>query len=372
MPRPPAARQRANGPYKQGNKWRAVLSPPPSDGTSRYRTFDTKAECQRYIDLHHEERDERTLGQAVTAYLEHLARYGGTKKRNRPLKATSVDRARHGLLAILQLRTGDRPLASLTASAAQKLYKARQQETKVDTHRGDLIYLVSACRWWVEQGWLSANPAADVKPEGERTEGKRTLKVDDARKFLATALEEGSPEGLACALLLVLGLRASELADRMVEDVNASPPMLVVPRGKTRAAKRTLAIPAPLGALVVAHAAKMSRGSLDPSSARLFNLSRYALHYHVKRLCKLAGVPEVCPHGLRGTCATVIASASGVEAAARLLGHENTTVTLRHYVDPGTAESASAEAKMAVLTGGNEMETVPAEKFPTTEPTAWN
>jgi len=61
----------------------------------------------------------------------------------------------------------------------------------------------------------------------------------------------------------------------------------------------------------------------------------------VARVCKIAGVPAVTPHGLRGTHATLAVGAgiSG-DAVAASLGHESFAVTASHYAQPEAVSGA--------------------------------
>jgi len=47
-------------------------------------------------------------------------------------------------------------------------------------------------------------------------------------------------------------------------------------------------------------------------------------------------------HKIRRTSATRIAAVAGVQAAADHLGHADTAVTLRHYIDPRQMPNMSA------------------------------
>lgn len=360
--------ERANGPYKHGRNYRVGRY--QGSRFLGYRIFkeseypDPERAAQAYVDSFKEITDNRTIGQVVAVYLDHLARFGGPRKHNQPLRQSTITRARYHLESLFQLRVTDRPLTSLTPAAARRYYAelvARGAAT--DTHRGSLVTATQFGNWVVkEKGWLKSNPFGDVRPEGERKQGKDVLKVDHARLFVAAALRDHTESELACHresglaawLLLALGLRISELTDRKVGDVNVNPPLLAVPKGKTRAAKRTLAIPAPLSSFVLKHIEGKA------PDAQLFQFTRYGLYHHVKRICRVAGVPTVCPHGLRGSAATAIVStslgevggsdaASGVDAAARLLGHSNRAVTLGHYIAPGAAESVDAEVKARLI-----------------------
>ena len=64
----------------------------------------------------------------------------------------------------------------------------------------------------------------------------------------------------------------------------------------------------------------------------------------VQRICKLAKVPEVCAHSMRGLHATLaIEAGASPDVVARSLGHESASMTLSAYAAPGSAESANAD-----------------------------
>lgn len=367
----PGKRKRANGPYEHGAKFRIVLSPPPSDGSSRYRVFDTRREAELYRDEFNLQTQTVTVGQAVREYLDHLARFGGPRK-NEPLRKSSLDSVRHRLMGILALDQGDRPLASVTPREAQRLYDRRVATKSVDTHRGELVFVQVFFKWFCVgiKEWVSADPFAAVRPEGERTRGKDQLDIDNARRYLETCLEENSAESIAAAALLVLGVRVSELVDRTVADLNLNPVVLSIRASKTKAGARKLKVPDPIAAPLVRLCAGKAPGE------RIFPFTRYALYHHVKRLCTAAGVPEVCPHGLRGSATTNELTAGGktLEEIARDRGWANVQVGRDHYLAPGTEETIAAEARARLLTPGNKLETPPQTEFPSQqkEEPNWN
>ncbi len=326
-------------PRKHGNKWRVVIS---VEGTRGYSSHASEAEAIAYCKTFRDETENRSVGDALRLYCEHLRTYGG-KRRDEPLKEGTITTIKHRVTALLR---GDVPLASVTLTAARKLYTARVAETATDTHRGELAAARALWAWCIEQRWIKANPWDEIRGVGVRVKGKEGLRVDYARVFIDHALAEGTPEGLACATLLVLGLRVSELADRVVGDVNHRPALLDVPRGKSRAAKRTLALPEPIAGRLLAHATNR------PHDASLFGLTRHALYYHVRRICKAAGVPVVCPHGLRGSAASnALELGASLGSISRAIGHENTKITTDHYIRPGTVESVDAQRRADLLFG---------------------
>ena len=70
--------------------------------------------------------------------------------------------------------------------------------------------------------------------------------------------------------------------------------------------------------------------------------SRHWVGYHVRRLCRLAGVPVISPHGLRRTHSSISAREVSIEHVAAALGHASPAVTRRHYVAPGVEQSRRA------------------------------
>lgn len=261
---------------------------------------------------------------------------------------------------MLQLAT-DRSLSAVTGVVARKLYAARVKVVRADTHRNELKVAYTFFEHVIERGYRDSNPFEGIQPEGELSAGKEVLRVDDARKFLRYAWSEKSAESLAAMLILVMGMRAGELLERERQDVDQDGSVLIVARSKTRAGVRRLVIPDFLRARFAARVGGLKAGE------KIFPFSRYALHYHVKRLCGAAGVPIVCPHGLRGSAATNALEMGGTLRQVQLaMGHENDRVTRDHYIAPGTVESAEARQR-ADLLGGNFLETPASDSFPTTE-----
>jgi integrase len=80
-------------------------------------------------------------------------------------------------------------------------------------------------------------------------------------------------------------------------------------------------------------------------------MTKDALRWWTRRLCKEAGLPEVTPHGLRGTNATASMQANtNPHLVAAALGHESIAVTMRHYVDRDAVEATRQQAAVNALT----------------------
>lgn len=312
----------------------------------------------------------------MTEYLEHLARFGGAKRR--PLKPGTLKVVRSKLEGLLQLvdpalraanrgkrrptdlPMTDRPLGALTPQHAQRLYSARVNGKKsngeplsADTHQSELIYGHAFGEWCVESGYLRENPFSRVLPEGELSKGKEQLRIDEARAFARAAYADRHPTGgVAAVAVLTLGLRANELLDRRVRDLDDGGRVLWVPYGKTENAKRRLAVPPVLRTALL----KLTEGQ-GPDAYIFGTMTDGTLLKHVNRLCVAAGVPTVVTHALRGTQISLTVEVDSVVKAASVnAGHGDTGVTRSHYMAAGVEQSARAKLMEEILLASRDPE----------------
>jgi len=289
--------------------------------------------------------------------------------RERGLAAVSVARTRAHLDALLQLeKLGGRMLTWLTPARAKRLYEVlRTTPTRfkrapsVDSHRNALAAGRSFGRYASEQGWLSADPFAEVKPVGRRRKGKPQLHVDETRKLLDVCIAERSRESIAVACCFMYGAGASEVVSRDVRDLDDGGRLLHVTKGKNRYRVRTLETTEDLRELLLEFA-RGRRGTAPLFGVGDFDRpTRHWLYWHCRRLCRLAKVPEVSPHGLRGTHVTIALGAvatshsvrAALAAAGASAGHApDSPITASTYAAPGSVAKATQKAALAVIQGG--------------------
>lgn len=331
-------RERIYGPYPDRNGWRVVAV----DGNGRRATkqFATEAAAQRVVDDARAKTDSQTVNGAIDAYIEVQR----AKGRRESSLATTEQRLR------TTLEPGERTLRAITPTAASALWDRRCAECAGETQRGILGELQLWAAWCRARGWLDRDPFAGLAITKCRERGKPQLRIDEARKLLDAALGERSDEGLAIALALLTGLRASEITDRAVRDVDDGARVLWIDRAKTRHGIRRLEIPELMRAGMAALVAGRHGGEplwRDPDRDRDW------VYRHCRRLCGVAGVPVVPPHGLRGTWATLARAEVPTDAVARALGHGSTAVTERHYLDPDADHAASSSSVLRLIAGGS-------------------
>ncbi len=328
--------ERSLGPYKHGNRWRVVRV--AADGSRGRRSFKSEALACAYIALHQDETDGRTVAMTVDQYIGHLKQRG--------LK--SWETISYRLRGLLKTDGRDRALRSLNRKVAKRLFADRCKEVGVDTQIGELSAAGRFAEWCIAQGWLREDPFEGLEAIGERGRGKPQLRIDEARRFIDTALADDHASGLPAAVALLMGLRATEITSRVCRDVDDGARVLWIVRAKTRKGDRRLEIPEVLRPRL----AELVKGR--DANAPLFgpDADRHWLYYHVKRIAKAAGVMTVCVHALRGTQASIAAGAISVEHVATALGQTGPAVTRRHYLAKGAEQDGQQRRALQVLKGG--------------------
>jgi integrase len=288
------------------------------------------------------------IGRTVGATLDDYEKYQRVDKGNKERSVVTTQIRLRGFFTDETLE-----LRKVTPAVAAGYYKAQVATRAVDTHRGTLSEARTFLGWCVKRGWLHENPLAKVEGVGRRRSGKEQLTIEEARKFTDKALalagkRKGDLGALAATLPLLTGMRASEITTLQRRDLDDGGRILWVQEGKTAAARRRVMVPDVIRPLLLKAAKRLQSDDL------LFgNHWRDWPRENVQRICKLAGLPEVTAHGLRGTHATLAedAGATGV-LVAQALGHEHVSTTHKHYTKAGVGERATQERALRVIAGG--------------------
>lgn len=345
-----------HGPYKHGRRFRVVVR---RGGASRPRSFATSEEAEKFKVEVLRQAATRTVTDAIESYVDHLRAIG--------LKDASWPTTRHRLRALLGVgptRDGG-ALTALTEARAKGLYgDLRERPTRrgkppaPDTLRNTLVEAGTFARWCMERGWLKRDPFDGIKEKARRRRGKPQLRVNEARSITDVCLARaaaGDTAAVAALVVFLLGLRAREVSDRQVRDLDDDGRLFVVPEAKSEDGKRRLEVPEVLRPLLLELA--RNKHPMAPLFRKADGgaATRYWLAYHVERLRELAGVPRVTPHGLRGTHMT-IARAAGQSAVivAASVGHAGTAVQDAHYVDGEAIAAVTRNQVLRVVRGGRQ------------------
>jgi integrase len=362
--------EKVHGPYRHYNKYRVVLTRP--DGSQQAMSFSTEAAARAHKTALLKEIAGRTVSDAVQAHVVGM--------RERGLRRSTYLRAEDHLRAFFQLdgkvdgksmpyaKTGGL-LDDLRPRECEHLYSALTKTCAVDTHRNALVAAKTFGAWCVKQEWIATNPVANVEPIGQRNRGKKQLRIDEARKLVDVCIRranEGHEGAVGALASFLLGLRASEVTDRVVRDLDDNGRLLWIEFGKTKRSRRTLEVPALLRPYL------LSLAKDRPADAQLISRTvsersgkkrdRYWLLRHVERLCAEAEVPVVCTQSLRGLHASVATDAGATShVVASALGHSSPAVTHAHYIDSATARRARTRRVVGTVVPEQTLHVVGAE-----------
>jgi integrase len=348
----PKSTMRVLGPYKNGTKWRLVVFEGGNRKSLVLDSHEQAIKAQQDLQTALKARIAISLELCLGEYTQH--------QRERGVQSAEVADAM--LRRFLPL---DEPISALTAERAQKMYLEETKRKKEnghpissDTHHLLLRRLKQFYRFAVSRRHTTVNPFAEVRPLGKPHRGKVQFRIDEARRFVKVALEhaEKLEVGATAALMQIfLGLRPTEAVIRVVRDLDDEGRVLWIPFGKTDNARRRLQVPETLRNVLIKHAQGKS-----PDAPLLGPLGepphkRFVLRYQLSKLCEEAGLPQVCPHSLRGLNAT-LAMEAGATAhhVAAALGHSSFVTTARHYADASTVANASLRKVVDVLTNGSD------------------
>lgn len=250
------------------------------------------------------------------------------------------------------------PLWAMRPKHCEASYERLVSELAVDSHRNALAEVKTFFDWCVTQKWISANPAFKIVGEGKRKRRKTQLRVRDARIWYRKALQlanDGDDGAIAALMTIVVGLRCSEIVSRRVCDLDedeAPCDLVWIPESKTEAGRRAIDVPSPLRELLAALVdGRRQDAPLFPT--RTGTHWRDWPRHQVKRICKLAGVPQVTAHGMRGLLATItIERGAAAHLVAATLGHERERTTIESYANPGATDKARRRKALKVLHGG--------------------
>lgn len=346
---------RVLGPYPSGKTgYRLVVILDTQDLRARRKAlvFRSREEAiARKAELEREGLALFDLRQGLREYIDGLAARG--------VQHDTCLRTEQQLARFLPLQ---QPIGSITSMDAKRLYARETQRLKpngrpiaVDTHHLLLRRAKQFFAWLIATGYRADNPFADIKPVGRPRRGKLQLRIDEARRFVDAAMRQaqvGHPVATAALLQVYLGLRPTEALVRVVRDLDDDGQILWVPHGKTPNARRRLAVPPELRPLLLAQACGKPQDAplLGPPGEPCH--TRHALRYVLRKLCQEAGVPQVCPHSLRGLAATLAVQAGALSAdVARALGHASFATTARHYTDASTLANAQLQQVTQTLRG---------------------
>ncbi len=333
------------GPYSNKDKWRLVVKSGAKRKALVFDTLDQAQTAKENLIASFGEVAKLTVGDLLEQFIEH--------KRQRGCIERSLLNTRHIILRIVPKL--NRP-AAISPEKAEELYLTATGKYAVASHAMGLRFVKSMYRFAIRKKLVDKNPFEDVQAIGRANKGKLQLRTDEAKRltdFLTERAAAGHWRALALLTQLFLGLRSSEVLKLKKRDLDCDASVIVVDGTKTKNAKRRLALDAPIvRELLRRHSEPMKPQSLLFSLDGSKVLSATTLHKALKKYCRQADLPVVCPHSLRGLHSTLAVQAGASSSyVARALGHGSDEVTKRHYISESALDAARSARVCETLRG---------------------
>lgn len=343
---------RVLGPYQHGTKWRVILIDP--EGTRDRHDLPTAEEAAAVAEMLRLEfgvvaAGAKTVNEAIDAYELYMRDEKGNKFASAAVTAIRMRRF---------FTDPDLALCSIDRHRVEQYYEQlrtqpgkHKRQLAADTHRNMLSEARTFLKWCTKKGWIRSNPAEGVEGVGRRRHGKAQLRIDEARAWMAKAVEyanQGETGAVVAMMSLLMGMRAQEITTRLVRDLDDGGRLLWIPETKTEAGRRMLQVPEQLQPYLKQLAEGKERDTL-----------LFGSHWRdwprkwVQRICRDAQVPKVSAHGMRGLHST-LALEAGVtaHAVAAALGHHSPAVTFQSYAKPEAVQGAKQGRMLRVMNGG--------------------
>ncbi len=343
--------ERVLGPYRHHRKWRVIVV--SAGGEKTPTDYEDEAKARQVVRSLRRElarQCRQTVREARETYEMYLRHEKGNKARSVEATIWRLE---------IFFHEEDLLLDDLTSVRCKGYYDAlrtcprptTKRPLAVDSHRNILAEAKSFLKWCVSKRWIVRNPLEEVNGVGRRRHGKAQLRIDEARRWQAKALEfadQGEEGAVAAMMSLLMGMRASEIVSRVVRDLDDDGRLLWIPETKTEAGKRTLPVPEVLQPYLQGIAE--GKGPTD---------SLFGTHWRdwprewVQRICKAAKVPEVTAHGMRGLHGTLaVERGASTHIVAQTLGHRSETTSRESYIAREAITGADQRRVLTVLAGG--------------------
>jgi integrase len=342
--------ERVLGPYRHYNRWRVLLV--AAGGEKTVTDYEKEEEARQVVRSLRRElarAGRLPMTEALEKYEKYMREDKGNKSRS--IEATTW---RLGIF----FSEEDLSVDELTPARCKTYYEDLRTRPRpmtkrplaVDSHRNILAEAKSFLKWCVGKRWLVRNPLDEVTGVGRRRHGKAQLRIDEARRWQVKALEfadKGEAGAVAAMMSLVMGMRASEIVSRIVRDLDDDGQLLWIPETKTEAGKRTLPVPE----FLQPYLRDIAEGK--KSTDLLFGRHwRDWPREWVQRICKVAKVPQVTAHGMRGLHGTLaVERGATTHVVAQALGHESETTSRESYISREAITGADQRRVLGVLAG---------------------
>ena len=270
-------------------------------------------------------------------------------------KETTKENYRHLLRLVMQDQLAKKELSKVIPSDFHRFFHRLKTEGLASTTvRKAYVVLKQVFKDAVKERRIAENPFDHVDRPKEVRKEAQFFDRDEARTLIEAA--KGDRLYVAIRLLAATGLRRGEALGLRWSDIDFQEGTLTVRNTlattgnglyltppKTEASRRQLDLDDSLISLLKSHKISQAEDARNMANKYLDKGFVFAtrtgepvdptnLARSLRRICRAAGLPELGPHALRHTAATLMLEAGEpVHVVSRILGHSNIRITVDIY-----------------------------------------
>lgn len=267
------------------------------------------------------------------------------------------------ILKIALTRLGNKQIKKITEkhisdylSYLRNIYKTsrgRALSPRTIRHHYRVLKLIFgyACKY----EYLYKNPMEKIEPPKFKTHKVDALSVGEVHRYIEAVETLPLTNRLMYMFILTTGMRRGELFGMQWQDIDLENKVVHIRRNVTYTAIAGITVGAPktdtgirdipitdkLYNLIIEYKSEESKNNELTKDMFLFHAaaSPYRPHEptyltkHMKRFMKKNDLPDMSPHDIRHTCATLlIRSGADIKSVQDILGHSDASTTLNFYV----------------------------------------
>ena len=273
---------------------------------------------------------------------------------------------------------GDRLMQSIDSIAVQRfliyLRTEKQYSVRYVHHHYRTLNMIFT--FAVKQGILDCSPMEEVDKPKLSKQSVDAFSTEEATQFFDALHNE--PLEFRCMLFLMMttGIRRGECVGLKWRDIDEAGAVLRIERNVVYTVKSGITVNAPKTstsiralpltsqAVTLLHQLRIQRqwenpnviledSFIFPGKADLFSpRDPNAVTRRTKRFMKRSGLPDMSPHDLRHSCATLLLSnGADIKSVQQILGHSRASTTLDFYVKSDSKQMQAATDKFAEAFG---------------------
>ena len=244
-------------------------------------------------------------------------------------------------------------VADLTGITVQRFLSARKAMVSVATVVKDRTHLVALWNHLFRLRRVEVAPAAVLPPLRAPKRVPKAYKSAEVSAIIRAALVypgcvSDKPANIWHASLIRTAFETAERVGALLavewRDVDLDERVILLRAETRKGGYRDLL--RPISSETASWLRQLRRGSPDKALVWEWDRGHTHLWYHLRAICKRAGVPARGYHGFRKSAASYLAAAGGLGEAAAALGHASPSTTQAHYIDPTIAKPTRTFVEM--------------------------